>query len=159
MSRDEYSTLDEGLLEEESASWVPHEGDDCDFETVTTSSRKKVKGEKKPVDKGYHRVKLNIDGETVKVDLFSTNFTPGCKIRNAVTGYYYDDQFKVGSYTEDLLFKVCDATGSCDNRDPLILFFNDPEQWEKHFGVTCSEETKDRWRMKYDVAWKRINSL
>ena len=71
----------------------------------------------------------------------------GSKVRNAVTGFTYD--ILVGSRNEDVLFKVIDSTGNNRRRDPLMLYYDSPEQYEKHHLTEVSQETKDRWYKRY----------
>lgn len=74
----------------------------------------------------------------------------GSKIRNAVSGTYYN--YNVGSVYEDLLFKVIDSTGRNKRRDPLMLYYDNPEQYERHKHVRVSQESKDRWHKKHMTA-------
>ena len=67
----------------------------------------------------------------------------GSLIRNAVTGLRYD--FFVGSKEESTLFKVNDATGYNERKEPLTLFYDSPEQYEKHHFTTVSPEIKQKW--------------
>jgi hypothetical protein len=67
----------------------------------------------------------------------------GTLIRNAVTGLRYD--ILVGSKEESTLFKVTDATGYNGRKDPLTLFYDSPEQYEKHNFTNVSQETKQKW--------------
>lgn len=70
----------------------------------------------------------------------------GSYIRNAVTGHYYD--FQVGTSHEDFLYKVIDATGRNKRRDPLMLYYDSPEQYENHKHTKVSQATKERWYKK-----------
>ena len=51
-------------------------------------------------------------------------------IVNAVTGVAYT--WKVGSPYEDLLWKVCDATGRRGKLDPDVYFYDSPKQAINH---------------------------
>jgi hypothetical protein len=70
----------------------------------------------------------------------------GSLIRNAVTGLRYD--IFVGSKEESTLFKVTDATGYNGKKDPLTLFYDSPEQYEKHHFTNVSTESKQQWVKK-----------
>jgi len=70
----------------------------------------------------------------------------GSLIRNAVTGLRYD--IFVGSKEESTLFKVTDATGYNERKDPLTLFYDSPEQYEKHHFTNVTSETKQQWVKK-----------
>ena len=93
--------------------------------------------------------KVNI---TVKIDgKFNTRITiknygsgsQGTRIVNAVTGNKYN--IKVGSAKENLLFKVIDATGFNGRKEPLMLYYDSPEQYENHYFTNVSQDTKQQW--------------
>jgi hypothetical protein len=55
----------------------------------------------------------------------------------------------VGSFDEDLYYKVVVCTGENKRaREPLILFYNTPEQFERHHGIRISQEDKNKWYEK-----------
>ncbi len=81
----------------------------------------------------------------------------GSKIRNAVTGSSYN--FLVGSSDEDLFFKVIDSTGRNKRRDPLMLYYDTPEQYENHRFTKVSVESKSRWNKKFLEAQERLNVM
>ena len=76
-------------------------------------------------------------------------------IRNAVTGARYD--ILVGSIDEDILFKVIDASGRNGRREPLMLYYDSPEQYEKHHLTIVSTEVKQIWLNKSLKAQQRLN--
>ena len=76
---------------------------------------------------------------------FHTDSNPGSTIRNAVTGQY-ESGFKFGSINEDLFFKVGQASPT-DSRMHM-LFYDTPEQFEKHFRTTLSQAVKTKWSEK-----------
>ena len=74
------------------------------------------------------------------------NYGSGCQgtyIINAVTGNKYN--IKVGSAKENLLFKVIDATGFNGRKEPLMLYYDSPEQYEQHYFTNISPDTKQQW--------------
>jgi hypothetical protein len=80
----------------------------------------------------------------------------GALIRNAVTGVRYN--IIVGSAEQDILFKVTDSTGRGRRMEPLILFYDSPEQYETHhFGlVSVSPKNKQDWLQRTLEFNKRI---
>jgi hypothetical protein len=107
----------------------------------------------KSLDKGYNRVqrKLNqiwTDGKFYKNITFEfyTSSDIGCKIRNAVTGFRTN--YKVGSTDEDLFFKVKIVDGNC-KKGSGHLFYDSPEQYEKHQFCIVSTPTKELWHKKH----------
>ena len=68
-------------------------------------------------------------------------------IRNAITGEYCDGH-KVGSQSEYLYFKVGvsnSVTKRPNAQSPVTLFYDSPEQYERHQRVKLSHETKEHW--------------
>ena len=78
-------------------------------------------------------------------------------IRNAVTGVKYS--FTVGSAAHRALYKMVDATGTCDsdgfvitskydlpNSNPNHLFYDSPEQCMSNLRISIQPEDIMRWR-------------
>lgn len=106
-------------------------------------------------EKGYYSVEyFGKKGEKRIFDFYETGTLPKTTIRNAVTG---DRQrgFYVGSNDENLFFKVMNSTASLKNREPYMLFYENPEQWEKHTGTVCPTSTKDKWANKFQAELKK----
>ena len=76
-------------------------------------------------------------------------------IRNAVTGARYD--ILVGCTDEDILFKVTDSTGRNRRKEPLMLYYDTPEQYENHQLTKVSTEVKQNWLKKSLKAQQRLN--
>ena len=99
----------------------------------------------------YKRQVFNEDGEYVleKVEVYSTPLLTNGLIRNAVSGAIMNH--RVGSKYDDLYFRMMDVTGigrTKDNYLPRKLYYNDPEQCERHLGITISQEMKNTWLEK-----------
>ncbi len=69
----------------------------------------------------------------------------GSKIKNAVTGSYYGNNVTVGSVYEDTFFKVIDSSGRNGRQNPLMLYYDTPQQYENHHFTKVSENVKQRW--------------
>ena len=106
----------------------------------------------KKADKGFHKVKYIINKNLVKLEFYHTNYNPGTLIRNAISGVKHKE-YHVGSRDEDLFFKVTNSVGSKESSEPLTLFYDSPEQWERHFKCDCSKEIKEKWQKKHDKEW------
>jgi hypothetical protein len=78
----------------------------------------------------------------------------GTKIRNAVTGVRYN--INVGSADEDLFFKVTDSTGRNGRKEPMMLYYDSPEQYENHHFTSVSPEVKQKWYKRHLEAQKRL---
>lgn len=144
--------------------------DDDNLSVVTDDSSKKSV-EKKPrkmgrygwiyddikmLDDGYHRIIRIHDGVKTKTEAYSTSIMPGTMIRDAITGHKHQN-YRVGSWHEDLFFKVNDTSGYVGN-GTYTLYYDSPEQFERHFKTNCSVATKKRWTDKFVLAQARLES-
>ena len=121
---------------------------DSDSESFTTvsSNRKKTRKlfeDAKKIDNGYHKLKMGKTEKLSGIEVYSTNSTPGTMIRDAITGARFES-YKVGSKNEHLFFKVGMAAGHTESGN-IILFFDSPEQYEKHMKTTVSQSIKETW--------------
>ena len=95
----------------------------------------------------------------VRVEFFPTNTTPNMIIKHAMTGTYqgYDQKFfRVGTNDEDLFYSVIIATGEL-GQDPPTLFYDNPEQFERHFFTKVPQDSKDKWNVKKNRAMFQLN--
>ena len=104
-------------------------------------------------DPSFFRIKRKLDGITKPVSFFSAG-QRGSTIRNAVTGIICKGHL-VGTPYEDLYFKISLATGET-GQTPNILFYDSPEQYEKHMMCEVSQKTKERWNEKSLKASKQL---
>jgi hypothetical protein len=121
---------------------------DLESESLTSVSTNRKKNRKmyedsKKLDKGYHKLKSYRSDKNAGIDVYSTVITPGVMIRDAITGARYN-QFRVGSTNEHLFFKVGVSYGHTES-DNIILFFDNPEQFERHMKTTLSQDVKEKW--------------
>jgi hypothetical protein len=113
--------------------------------------KKKVKMYKM-TDPDFYSFKIkeyNEEGEYIlrNTDVYSSPFTG--YIRNATTGIR--EKHRVGSKYEDLYFRVKDValyTKTELNKEPRKLFYRNPEEYERHFGLTVSMDIKNAWHEK-----------
>ena len=109
--------------------------------------------------KGHHRIFRKVNNKTVPIYIYTTRYTPGSKIHNAVSGFS-DKHIVVGKASdEDQFFKVSLSTGEL-GKDPYgtHLYYDSPEQYEKHFYTTIQDKRiKDAWWKKYRLNQKMIN--
>lgn len=106
----------------------------------------------KMLDKGYHKINVRVDGRKTDIEFYHTSNTPGMMIRDAVTGSRYS-QYRVGSKNEDQFFKVHLAFTNIDF-DSKTVFYDSPEQYERHMMTKVSQECKDKWSNKCAIARK-----
>ena len=119
------------------------------FDKYENNSNQKIIKQIKPLNKDYHNIKItyfdkNNKKKIVEVGVYSCGIS-GSLIKNAETGDFY--KYKVGSYDEDLFFKVVNSTGELSS-GPITLFYNSPEHYENHQYVFVSDETKKSWEIK-----------
>lgn len=99
------------------------------------------------LNNNYDKVNITVklDGKTntrITIKNYGSG-SQGTRIVNAVTGNKYN--IKVGSAKENLLFKVIDATGFNGRKEPLMLYYDSPEQYEEHYFTNISPDTKQQW--------------
>ena len=121
--------------------------DDDYYDNISVTSNKvsykKLMEEMKKADRGYNKINRTVNNKKYKIEVYSTNNTPGTLIRDAITGYR--NKFdKVGSLNEYQYFKVRWATGELNNYSST-LFFDSPEQYEKHMKTEVSSQLKEEW--------------
>jgi len=112
----------------------------------TNTKVKKIMSDIYQNNKGFHLIKRQSkDGKWHNVEIFSSG-SQGSTIRNAISGsYYYGD--RVGSKQEDLYYKVSISTGDF-GRDTIAVFYDSPEQYERHMYTTVDLESKQKWLEK-----------
>lgn len=120
--------------------------------------------EVKNSDKYYEKYFLPVEKVLVNGEIYKSKRTiekygsgqVGSTIRNAVTGEIRVN-FLVGSVDEDLFFKVSDTYGRNGRREPLMLFYDSPEEYEKHTFTLLDQRIKDSWYKKMLEVRKRYD--
>jgi len=120
-------------------------------EILSHRNTRKVNVESKSADPGYNCIYRVVHGKHAKIPFYQTSTTPNMFIRDAVTGVRCAP-FRVGTADEDLFFSVILATGETGRREPSVLFYDNPEQYERHFHTRVSAETKHAWMAKVTEA-------
>jgi hypothetical protein len=96
-----------------------------------------------PYNTGGYDVNKKGSFYTKKVVVYSTRHTPRSCIRNPLYGTFSAD--KVGTKDEYNYFKVRMANVATDDRDPITLFYDSPEGYEKHQYIKVSAAIKNAW--------------
>jgi hypothetical protein len=119
--------------------------------TVYTSpqSKRRAMAEYMKSDPGYRRIGKKND----KIDYYNTSIIPGTSIRNAISGIR-EYNMKVGSpVAESQFFKVRYAGEGISNvNGPDTLFYDTPEQFERHMNCSVKTVSKKIWKSRYDWA-------
>jgi hypothetical protein len=118
---------------------------------------RKLKRELKTIEQnnrmGY--IGKKVDDLVEYVEFYKTPVNRSSYIINAITGENYP--FLFGSANEKLLFKINMSNELTKTmrlihnewiREPSFLYYDSPEQFERHFDWTISDETKKRWLQK-----------
>ena len=123
--------------------------------------QKKAADAIKRLDKNYHTYSIQFNNiwkgkfyDRIIIENYGSG-SQGTFIRNAVTGVRYDTV--VGSSDEDLFFKVIDSVGRNGTKEPLMLYFDSPEQYENHHFTTVSPDVKQKWLERSLAAQKRLS--
>jgi hypothetical protein len=126
-----------------------------DSYSIVSNNRKQKKSFDllKTMDKGYHKLKIEKDGKNIAVEVYTTGYTPGTTIRDAVTGSYYRG-LNVGSKHEDQFFKVKILNKEM-GREAGNLFFFTPDEFERHYKTTLKQSLKDKWEERFSAYQKK----
>jgi hypothetical protein len=115
--------------------------------------RRKLNEMHKRMDKDYYSYKRKVFGEDgarmEKVEVYSSPLFTNGFIRNAVTGIRMEH--RVGSKYEDLYFRAMDVDArnhTPSNNDPRKLFYDNPEQCERHLHIIIPKDVKGNWMEK-----------
>ena len=117
-------------------------------EYVNNKYVEKSLNDSKSYDKNYEKYKIKNflrDGKYYNIENYGSG-SQGSFIKNAVTGIKYN--IKVGSKYEDRLFKVVDSSARNKRNEPLMLYYNSPEEYENHHFTTVSLKIKQNWFKK-----------
>ena len=119
----------------------------------------------KLLDPGYNKFYRTttriVDGVKTKnrvaLELYSCSDTPGRMIRSAIGGAYHSN-YRVGKVDEYIFFKVGMSTGECRNGNNT-MYFDTPEQYEKIFNTTLSQDLKNNWYSRFNAERKYREKL
>jgi hypothetical protein len=107
---------------------------------------KRMIKEYKRLDQGYRKIKKNALRKYT-LEFYYTSTLSDTHIRNAISGER--TRWRVGRKLEEsLFFSVILATGELSN-GPYVLFYDSPEQYEKHQNLKISQRTKEQWYEKH----------
>jgi len=118
---------------------------------------RKLKRELKTIEQNNHMGYITKKGDDLVeyVEFYKTPVNRSSYVINAVTGDNYP--FLFGSVNEKLLFKINLSNGMTKTmrfihnewiREPNFLYYDSPEQFERHFDWSISNETKQKWSQK-----------
>ena len=97
-------------------------------------------------DPGYHTAIRRANDRNITVEMYSTRCNPGAPIRDPRFGTLSKD--RVGTLAERSYFKVRMASVG-DGREPVTLFYDSPEGYEKHHRTRLPFDIKQSWRSRF----------
>jgi hypothetical protein len=126
--------------------------DEISEKSIDNSFRHQRNGAKftaKFEDRGYNRVRRSLKGEKqhVWIEYYETSPSPQMYIRDAISGSIRAP-YRTGTPDEDLFFSVRLATGEGRTSGGSNLFYDSPEQYERHFHMKLPEDIKQRWQTR-----------
>jgi len=108
---------------------------------------------------GHYLLYRNVGGNRFNIEMYMTKNKPGTIIRHAVSGIR-EKNMRTGRRDEDAYFKVAYSIGECGQDRYGNLFYNSPEEYERHFHTTVSQQIKEKWlnrNMEYQKQIMREN--
>ena len=140
-SKEEYmNVIDDNVMEVRSELSM----DDSDTLSEKSQMVKKSASSRKNFP-GYIKYYTSKKNKNYKIECFSTSCNPGSYIRCSYSGIRSND--RVGSRDESFYFKVRMPVISTGN-EPITLYYDSPEAFEKHHLVTLSNNIKESWKNK-----------
>ena len=120
------------------------------------NERRRINREYKRMDKHYYCINYTKKGKTYKIESYSSPVLTNGYIRHATSGAYLEH--RVGSKYDDLYFIVSDSTAppSKDYLEPRKLYYNNPEEFERHRLTRVPQQIKEEWNEKYMKARARL---
>ena len=93
---------------------------------------------------GHYLLNRNNNGIRFNIEMYMTKNKPGTIIRHAVSGIR-ERNMRTGRRDEDAYFKVAYSIGECCQDRYGNLFYNSPEEYERHFHTVVSQQIKKNW--------------
>lgn len=119
----------------------------ADFSANSWLSRGEIKRarkehhEAKMADKGYYYYRKWHNQRSIKVEMYDSGNALGSRIRDPMTGARLKD--RIGSKGELDYFKV--RYCGLNSYNPVTLFYDSPEHYERHHRATLSDDIKEKW--------------
>ncbi len=148
-----YQPSGENYGEYDEQSYVYHETGDVDESTIFSDvkSKRNRLNNYLTSDPG-HKV---IGNKKDRLEYYAGSCLPGASIRNAVTGIR-EYNMKVGNWNAEAQFFKVRYLGNDSTNNPDILYYDSPEQFERHMHCTVKQQTKQKWQREYAIATKPI---
>ena len=127
------------------------------------SNKQKLKNyitDEQRADTGFFQLVYNaFAGEKKKITIqVYASGSHGSVIRDAITGVKHSG-YIVGSKDEDFFYGILVSSSIVGKgrREPITLFFKNPEQYERHMKTNVLTADKLAWNAKYIAAIRRAS--
>lgn len=146
-----YQPSGENYGEYDEQSYVYHETGDVDESTIFSDvkSKRNRLNNYLTSDPGHKVIGTKKD----RLEYYAGSCLPGASIRNAVTGIR-EYNMKVGNWNAEAQFFKVRYLGNDSTNNPDILYYDSPEQFERHMHCTVKQQTKQKWQQEYAIATK-----
>jgi hypothetical protein len=97
--------------------------------------------EAKKADKGYYCYYKRYNGRLSKIEMYNSGNSTGYRIRDPSSGVKLNS--RVGSHEETFFFKI--RMCGLNRENPVTLFYDTPEHFERHQKIELSDSVKQKW--------------
>jgi hypothetical protein len=124
----------------------------CEIESITSETsvirltREQAVQMKKLTDPDYRSVRRQLGNKIRTIEMYSTNMTPGRRIRDPVSGIRLNE--RVGTMDEKRFFKI-HMTSFGDGSETNVLFYSSPEAYERHQRTRMPFTEKAAWHQRH----------
>ena len=119
--------------------------DDSDA-SVKRVTRQQYEEKMKLLDPDYYVINKRVGKKMKRIQIYSTGCNPGRRIRNPMLGFKSND--RVGTLAEHSYFKIRMTTIG-NGVEPVTLYYDSPDTYEKHLHTKVSFEIKKAWRDRF----------
>lgn len=92
---------------------------------------------------GYHKIYKIYKKKARKISMYATRNNTGACIRDPIHGSFSRD--RVGTKAELYYFKVRLASIVNHTNEPVTLFYDSPESYERHQYMRVNADVKNKW--------------
>lgn len=150
-----YHATDDNYGDYEEQSYVYHESGDMDDSTtfIDVKSKRKRMDNYFEADPGHKIIGTKYD----KLEYYAGSMLPGASIRNAVTGIR-EYNLKVGNWNDEVQFFKVRYVGNYSTNSPDVLYYDSPEQAERHMRCNLNQRVKNKWQKQYTRATQPVHN-
>jgi hypothetical protein len=98
---------------------------------------------------GYHKIYKSYKNKSMKISMYATRNNIGSRIRDPIRGSFSSD--RVGTKAEYYYFKVRLVSIASHTNEPVTLYYDSPESYERHQYMRVNTDTKNRWHERREA--------